>query len=88
MCVIPEKILTLQPRRKFLPPGGAGEKNLFLIIVSVLGCPKGVVGLTFNFLCGGGMVVFWNDQVIKYCIINSLQSSHIVYIYMCATITF
>jgi hypothetical protein len=34
---------------------------LFLIIVNVLGHPKGVGGLTSNFLCGGGMDVFWND---------------------------
>jgi hypothetical protein len=49
------------PRRKFLPSGGGGEKKLFLIIVNVLGHPKGVGGLTSYFLCGGGMDVFWND---------------------------
>jgi hypothetical protein len=37
------------------------ETKLFLIIVNVLGHPKGVGGLTSNFLCGGGMDVFWND---------------------------
>jgi hypothetical protein len=42
-----------------MPSGGGGEKKLFLIIVSVLGHPKGVGGL--NFLRGGGMDVFWND---------------------------
>jgi hypothetical protein len=36
---------------------------LFLIIVNVLGHPKGVGGLTSNFLCGGGMDVFWNDPL-------------------------
>jgi hypothetical protein len=30
------------PHRKFLPSRGGGEKELFLIIVSVLGHPKGV----------------------------------------------
>ena len=40
-----------------------GEKKLFLIIVNVLGHPKGVGGLTSNFLCGGGMDVFWNDPI-------------------------
>ena len=51
----------LPPRRKFLPSGGGGEKKLFLIIVNVLGHPKGVGGLTSYFLRGGGMDVFWND---------------------------
>jgi hypothetical protein len=46
-----------------LPSGGGGEKKLFLIIVNVLGHPKGVGGLTCNFLCGGGMDVFWNDPI-------------------------
>ena len=44
--------------------GGGGEK-MFLIIVSVLGHPKGVGGLTSNFLCGGGMDVFWNFSSIS-----------------------
>ena len=60
--VIPEKIHT-PPRRKFLPSGGEGEKKLFLIIVNVLGHPKGVGGLTSYFLRGGGMDVFWNDPI-------------------------
>jgi hypothetical protein len=33
-----------------LPSGEGGEKNLFLIIVHVLGHPKGVGGLTSNFV--------------------------------------
>ena len=41
--------------------GGGGETKLFLIIVNVLGHPRGVRGLTSNFLRGGGMDVFWND---------------------------
>jgi hypothetical protein len=41
-----------------------GETKLFLIIVNVLGHPKGVGGLTSNFLCGGGMDVFWNDPIV------------------------
>jgi hypothetical protein len=53
----------LPPRRKFLPSGGGGEKKLFLIIVNVLGHPKGVGGLTSYFLRGGGMDVFWNDPM-------------------------
>ena len=34
-----------------------------------LGHPKGVGGLTSNFLRGGGMDVFWNDpiQIFKFC---------------------
>jgi hypothetical protein len=50
-------------QRKFLPSGGVGEKKLFLIIVNVLGHPKGVGGLTSYFLRGGGMDVFWNDPL-------------------------
>jgi hypothetical protein len=45
------------------PEGGEGEKKLFLIIVNVLGHPKGVGGLNSNFLLGGGMDVFWNDPI-------------------------
>jgi hypothetical protein len=60
-----QKRSTLPPRRKFLPSGGGGETKLFLIIVNVLGHPKGVGGLTSNFLCGGGMDVFWNDPLIQ-----------------------
>jgi hypothetical protein len=55
--VVPEKIHT-PPQRKFLPSGGGGETKSFLIIVNVLGHPKGVGGLTSNFLRGGGMDVF------------------------------
>jgi hypothetical protein len=58
-----QKRSTLPPRRKFLPSGGGGEKKLFVIIVNVLGHPKGVGGFTSNFLCGGGMDVFWNDRM-------------------------
>jgi hypothetical protein len=52
---------TLLPQKKFLLSRG-GEKNLFLIIVTVLGNLKGVGELTSYFLCGGGIDVFWNDQ--------------------------
>jgi hypothetical protein len=45
---------TRLPRRKFLSSRG-GEKKLFLIIGNVFGHPKGVGGLTSNFLCGGGI---------------------------------
>ena len=60
-----QKRSTLPPRRKFLPSGGGGggETKLFLIIVNVLGHPKGVGGLTSNFLRVGGMDVFWNDPL-------------------------
>ncbi len=53
----------LPPQRKFLPSGGGGKKQLFLIIVNVLGHPKGVGGITSYFLRGGGMDVFWNDPL-------------------------
>jgi hypothetical protein len=46
-----EKISNLPRRRKSLPSTGGGgeegEKNLFLIIVSALECPKGV-GVNFQ----------------------------------------
>jgi hypothetical protein len=42
-----------------------GRKKLFLIIVNALGHPNGVGGLTSNFLCGGGMDVFWNDPIYQ-----------------------
>jgi hypothetical protein len=58
-----QKRSTLPPRRKFLPSGGGGETKLFLIIVNVSGHPKGVGGLTYNFLCGGGMDVFCRDSL-------------------------
>jgi hypothetical protein len=58
-----QKRSILPPRRKFLPSRGGGEKKLFLIIVSVLGHPKGVGGLNSYFLRGGGMDVFWNDPI-------------------------
>jgi hypothetical protein len=61
--IVLTKRSTLPPQRKFLPSGGGGEKKLFLIIVNVLGHPKGVRGLTSNFLRGGGMDVFWNDPI-------------------------
>jgi hypothetical protein len=60
-----QKRSILPPQRKFLPSGGGGEKKLFLIIVNVLGHPKGVGGLTSYFLRGGGMDVFWNDPFGK-----------------------
>jgi hypothetical protein len=47
-----QKRSILPPQRKFLPSGGGGEKKLFLIIVNVLGHPKGVGGLTSYFLRG------------------------------------
>ena len=58
-----QKRSILPPQRKFLPSGGGGEKKLFLIIVNILGHPKGVGGLTSYFLHGGGMDVFWNDPI-------------------------
>jgi hypothetical protein len=42
----------------FSRPEGEGRKKLFLIIVNVLGHPKGVGWLTSYFLRGGGMDVF------------------------------
>jgi hypothetical protein len=39
---------------------------LFLIIVKVLGYPKGVYR-EVNFLHGGGMDVFWNDLIELTC---------------------
>jgi hypothetical protein len=50
-------------RGNFCRPEGERRKKLFLIIVNVLGHPKGVGGLTSYFLCGGGMDVFWNDPL-------------------------
>jgi hypothetical protein len=59
-----QKRSILPPWRKFLPSGGGGEKKLFLIIVNVLGHPKGVGGLTSYFFRGGSMDVFWNDPML------------------------
>jgi hypothetical protein len=39
-----QKISTQTPRRKFLPSGDGGAIKLFVIIVNVLGHPKGVGG--------------------------------------------
>jgi hypothetical protein len=61
--VIPEKIHTLPTAEISANRRGKGEKKLFLIIVNVLGHPKGVGGLTSNFLRGGGMDVFWNEPI-------------------------
>jgi hypothetical protein len=52
-------------------------KILFLIIVNVLGHPKGVGGLTSNFLCGGGMDVFWNDPISGNSLMPKLSSIQI-----------
>ena len=71
--LIPEEIHT-PPRRKFLLSGRGGEKKLFLIIVSVLGHPKGVGELTSNFLHGGGIDVFWNDPFKEQIIYNFKQT--------------
>jgi hypothetical protein len=72
LTIIPQNIVgrcVLGRSRKdpHSPHGGnfccpEGETKLFLIIVNVLGHPKGVGGLTSNFLRGGGMDVFWNDE--------------------------
>ena len=60
--VAPQKIHTPSKEEISAVPEGEGLlKNLFLIIASVLGHPKGVEGLTSNFLCEGGMDLFWND---------------------------
>ena len=60
--VVPEKIHTPPTEEISAVWRGRGEK-LFLIIVNVLGHPKGVGGLTSYFLRGGGMDVFWNDPM-------------------------
>jgi hypothetical protein len=52
------KISTLTHRGNICCP--EGQKKLFLIIVSVLGHPKGVWRLKSNYF-HGGMDVFWND---------------------------
>ena len=61
----------MPPRRIFILSGSGGEKNLFLIIVSVLGhlkrqltCPLWPLGgLTSNVFCGRDMDVFWNEPL-------------------------
>ena len=60
-----QKSSTLPPTEEISAIQRGGEKKLFLIMVSVLGRPKGVGGLTSNFLRGGGMDVFWNDPFPK-----------------------
>ena len=60
--VVPENIHTPPTEEISAVRRGRGEK-LFLIIVNVLGHPKGVGGLTSYFLRGGGMDVFWNDPM-------------------------
>ena len=67
-----QKRSTLPPWRKFLPSGGGGETKLFLIIVNVLGHPKGVGGLTSNFLRGGGISVFWNDPICNFLLYKNV----------------
>ena len=61
--VIPEKIHT-PPTEEISAVRRGGEKKLCLIIVNVLGHPKGVGRLTSYFLRGGGMDVFWNDPFV------------------------
>jgi hypothetical protein len=65
-----QKRSVLPPQRKFLPSGGGGDKKLFLIIVNVLGHPKGVGGLTSYFLCGGGMVVWMFSGMTQHLLNN------------------
>ncbi len=60
--VIPEKNPTLPPQRKFLPSKGVGENNLFLIIVSASGHPKGQQGL-LPISSVGRCGCFWNDPL-------------------------
>jgi hypothetical protein len=57
---VPEKIHTPPTEEISGVRRERGEK----IIVTVLGHPKVVGGFTSNFLCGGGMDVFWNDPLI------------------------
>ena len=64
--VVPEKIHTPPTEEISAIRRGGGEKKLFLIIVNVLGHPKGVGGLTSYFLHGGGMDVFWNDPILHF----------------------
>ena len=59
--VVPEKIHTPPTEEISAVRRGRGDKTM--IIVNVLGHPKGVGGLTSNFLHGGGMDVFWNDPI-------------------------
>ena len=60
--LVPEQIHTL-PTEEISAVRRGGGRKFFLIIHSVLGHPKGVGGLTSNFLRGGGMDVFWNDPI-------------------------
>jgi hypothetical protein len=53
-------------RGNFCHPEGEG-KNLFLIIVSVLGHLKWVGESTPNLRHGGGMDGFWNDPFYHNC---------------------
>jgi hypothetical protein len=57
----------------FCRPEGGGETKLFPIIVNVLGHPKGVGGLTSNFLCGGGMDVFCRHCSQLSTILNNIM---------------
>ena len=77
-----QKRSILPPQRKFLLSGGGGEKKLCLIIVNVLGHPKGVGRLTSYFLRGGGMDVFWNDPFVAGIPQSAkMKNSHIQSIY-------
>ena len=60
--MIPDNNRMGHSRKDPYSPHG-GEKKLFLMIVNVLGHPKGIGGLTSYFLRGGGMDVFWNDPM-------------------------
>jgi hypothetical protein len=58
-----------------MPSGGGGEKKLFLIIVNVLGHPKGVGGLTSYFLRG---VVWMFSGMTHSTILLNLVSGDLV----------
>ena len=62
---VPEKIHTPPTVEISAVRRGRGEKMVSdkLIVVNVLGHPKGVGGLTSYFLRGGGMDVFWNEPL-------------------------
>jgi hypothetical protein len=56
-------------RRKFLSSAGGWEKNLFLIIVSVLGHPKGL-GVNFQFPPWGIYILMFSGMTqINKCIV-------------------